>query len=89
MVDPPKYIQCILQSMHDKVKLALWTPFSTPVEPCRRHARYGLSQYTLILALHAFTIIILYPMNYSDFRMEVHSRMGVQNGISEWKCIPE
>ncbi len=32
---------------------------------------------------------ILCPMNYSDFRMEVHSRMEVQNGISEWKCIPE
>ncbi len=85
------------------LRLTLWTPFSTPVGPCRRHTRYGSNKLhvrnsvRLLYFAHWVTMNCVFQNGSLEwnFRMEVHSRVEFQNGsafqsgISEWKCIPE
>ncbi len=89
-----------MKAYYPSLRLTLWTPFSTPVEPCRRHTRYGSNKLTNYMYMYRNIVCLLYTLSTGslwivDFRMEVHSRVEFQNGsaflsgISEWKYIPE
>ncbi len=75
------------------LRLTLWTPCSTPVEPCRRHTRYGHSNKLInYMYMYRNSVRLLYFVHWVamncgfqngsafQFRMEVHSRVEFQNG---------